>query len=125
DAGSVLGKGGVAHVVAAILDAPMRANPFVPALGRLVGSGGNPEDGLVCLLAKSGLGIALADRSLQAEHGLDESVPRRTAEPRLDRKHRQFAGFPAVAAHGLALVRTGWLRPAAPSSSLRRRLGWL
>ena len=58
---------------------------------------------------KVGLGIALADRSLQAEHGLDESVPRRTAEPRLDRKHRQFAGFPAIAAHGLALVRTGWL----------------
>src|SRR5271166_3709766 len=87
----------------------MRANPFVPALGRLVGSRGNPEDGLVRLLAKSGLGIALADRSLQAEHGLDEAIPRRTAEPRLGRKHRQFAGFPAVAAGGLALVRTGWL----------------
>src|SRR5271165_18796 len=109
DAASVLGKGGVAHVVTAILNAPMRANPFVPALGRLVGSGGNPEDGLVGLLAKSGLGIALADHSLQAEHGLDEAVPRRTAEPRLGWKHRQFAGFPAVAARGLALVRTGWL----------------
>ena len=107
--GSVLGKGGVAHIVTAILNAPMRANRFVPALGRLVGSRGNPEDGLVCLLAKSGLGIALADRSLQAEHGLDELVSTANRGTTPYRKHRQFAGFPAVAAHGLALVRTGWL----------------
>ena len=87
----------------------MRANPFVPALGRLVGSRGNPEDGLLRLPAKSGLGIALADRSLKAEHGLDQVFPRRMAKPRLCLKHRQYAGFPAVAARGLALVRAGWL----------------
>src|SRR5271157_3169784 len=97
NAGSVLGKGGVAHVVAAVLDPPVTPDPFVPALGRLAGSRGNPEDGLVRLPAKSGLGIALADRALQPKHGFDKAVPRRTAEPRLGREHRQFAGFPAIA----------------------------
>lgn len=109
NAGSVLGKGGVAHVVTAILNAPMRANPFVPALGRLVRSGGDPEDDLGRLRAKSRCWVALADRALQAEHGLDQVFPGRMAKPRLGRKHRQFAGFPAVAARGLALVRAGWL----------------
>src|SRR4051812_38309170 len=32
DAGGVLGEGGVAHVVTAVLNAPMGANPFVPSL---------------------------------------------------------------------------------------------
>ncbi len=109
DAASVLGKGGVAHVVTAILNAPMRANPFVPALGRLAGSGRDPEGDLVCLGAKTRRRVALVDRALQAEHGLDQVFPWRMAKPRLGRKHRQFAGFPAVAARGLALVRTGWL----------------
>src|SRR5208283_429068 len=102
NAGGVLGKGGVAHVVTAILNAPMRANALVPALGRLVGSGRNPEDDLGRLGAKSRCRVALADRALQAEHGLDQVFPRRMAKPRLGRKHRQFAGFPAVAARGLA-----------------------
>lgn len=109
NAGSVLGKGGVAHVVTAILNAPMRANPFVPALGRLVRSGGDPEDDLGRLRAKSRCWVALADRALQAEHSLDQGFPGRMAKPRLGRKHRQFAGFPTVAARGLALVRAGWL----------------
>src|SRR5271166_1575017 len=109
DAGSVLGEGGVAHVLTAVLDAPVTPDPLVPALRRLAGSRGNPEDGLVLLLAKSGLGIALADRALQPEHGLDEAVPRRTAEPRLGRKNRQFAGLPAIAAGSHAFGRSARL----------------
>ena len=107
DAGSVLGEGRVADGVAAILDAPVCADPFVSALGRLVGSGRNPENDLGRLRAQSGCRVALADRALQAPHGLDQLFPWRMAEPRLGRKHRQFAGFPAVAARCLALVRTG------------------
>src|SRR5208282_3545418 len=43
NARSVLGESGVAHVVAAVLDAPVTPDPFVPALGRLAGSRGSEE----------------------------------------------------------------------------------
>ena len=37
---------------------------------------------------------AFVDEALQSKHGLDQVFPRRSPEPSLGGKHRQFAGFP-------------------------------
>jgi len=65
DAGGVFGEGDVAHVVAAILNAPMSAYPFVSAFGRDACCGRHPEDDLARLCAESGPGIALVDGALE------------------------------------------------------------
>ena len=59
------------------------------------------------------------------KHGLDQLFPRRIANPGLGGKHRQFAGLPAIAARGLGLGGPARLATATPSSSRRRKLGWL
>ena len=105
DAGGVLGEGGVAHVVASVLNAPMRANPFVPARGRLVDGRGYPVDDFVRKGAKACGGVALIDRALQAQHSLDQRLPGRMSKPGLSRKGSQLAGFPAIAAFDLGRIR--------------------
>ncbi len=84
--------------MAAVLDAPMASDPFVPALGRRAGRRGHPIDGLGGLLQETGRGTASADCALQSRHGLDERLPRRMAEPRLRRKDGQLARLSAIAA---------------------------
>jgi len=108
---SILGEGGVADVVASVFYAPVRADPFVPALRRLVGGRRNPEDDFGRLLAKSSCRVASADRALQAQHGVNQFFPWSAAEPRLGWKDLQFPGFPAIAAGGCGRVRTDWLSP--------------
>src|SRR5208282_3288942 len=98
NAGGVFSEGDVAHVVAAVLDAPMAAYPFVPSFRRDARGGRHPEDNLGGLVAETGLGIALEDGALEAEHGLDQGLPWHCAEPRLGREHLQFPGFPAISA---------------------------
>ena len=102
DARSVLGEGHVAHVMTAVLNAPVGADPFVPAIRRRAKGRRNPEDGLARSLAKSSRRIALIDSALQPKHGLDQFFPRRMAEPRLGWECGQLARFPAIAARGLA-----------------------
>ena len=65
DARRVLGEGHVAHVMAAVLDAPVSFDPRVPMLRRRPGGGRSPEDDLARLLAKSGRRVAPRDRALQ------------------------------------------------------------
>ena len=120
DAGRILGEGGVAHVVTAILYAPMRANPLIPTLGRLVGGRRHPEDDLVRVIPKSRRRVALEDRALQPEHGLDQRLPGRMAKPGLGRNDGQLAGFPAIAAFALGRIRANrlhFVRGGGPTPS--------
>ena len=80
--------------------------------------------------AKSSRRGALADRSLQPKHGLDQLFPRRIAKPGLGGKHRQFAGLPAIAARGLGLggparlaARYAQFKPAAQAGLVILDLG--
>ena len=102
DARRVLGEGCVAHVMAAVLDAPVPADPRVPLLWRKSRRRGDPEDGLATARPKSGRGIAPKDRALQAQHGFDELLPRRARKPRLSVKGFQLSRLEAIAAFGLA-----------------------
>jgi len=102
DARRVLGEGCVAHVMAAILDAPVPADPRVPLLWRKSRRRGDPEDDLATARPKSGRGIAPKDRALQAQHGFDELLPRRARKPRLSVKGFQLSRLEAIAAFGLA-----------------------
>jgi len=103
DARGVLGEGYVAHVMAAVLDAPVSADPRVPAFrGRSRGRR-NPEDGLASLLEESGRRIAPPNRAFQPQHGLDQLFPRRIAEPCLGREYGQLSCLPAIAALVFAL----------------------
>jgi hypothetical protein len=69
DAGRVFGEGGVAHVVTAILDAPMRANPFVPPLGRLVWPLARQASRILAYLAAFPNGLSGSDVVLSSSVG--------------------------------------------------------
>jgi len=111
--------------VTAILDAPMRANPFVPALRRLVEGRRDPEGDLGGLRAKSGCGSRLqtvrSKRStvlISFSQGVsrNQALAGNTVNSRISQRLR-----PAVS----VLADPLGLRPAVPSSSLRRKPGWL
>lgn len=88
--------------MAAVFDAPVASDPFVPLLWRWSMSGRNPKDDLAGLPAKAGRRIAPADRALRPHHGFDERFPRRMAEPRFGGKDGQLACFPTISALGFA-----------------------
>ncbi len=128
NARSVLGESGVAHVVAAVLDAPVTPDPFVPALGRLAGSRGSEETqktvSSVCLQSPvlgSRLQTVRSSRStvlIRPSHGepRNHALAGNTVNSRVSQRLR-----PEVA----LLADPLGLRAADPSSSLRRKLGWL
>ena len=86
DARSVLGESNIAHIMAAVLDAPMASDPVVPSFRRRAQGRGNPKDDLGRLLAKARGGIAPADCPFQPQHGFDQRLPRRMAKPRFGGK---------------------------------------
>ena len=123
DAGGVFGEGGVAHVVAAIFNAPMRANPFVPAFGWLVGGRGYPVDDLVGMRQSPVAGLRLKtvrfNRStvlISGSQGVwrNHALAGKTVNSRVSQRLR-----PA----DLLVSEPIGFRAEAPSSSLRRRLG--
>ena len=97
DARSVLGEGRVADVMAAVLDAPMPANPGVPLLRRKALRRGDPEGGLAARGPKSGRGVASMHDALQAQHRLDQRLPWRAREPGFGVKNFKSARLVAIA----------------------------
>ncbi len=91
-------QGGVAHVSLSIANvAAIRPNAAAFGCSR-----GDPEDDLCRLRAKSTRRGALADRSFQPKHGLDQLFPRRITKPDLGGEHHQFT-IPTIAARAIGL----------------------
>lgn len=65
NARGVLGEGGIAHLMAGVLDTQVAAYPFVPLIGRRAAKRRHPEDRFGRLVAKPILGVASAHRTLQ------------------------------------------------------------
>ena len=125
DAGSVLAESSVAYVVAAVLDPPVTPDPFVQ------GSGVWPEAeetqktvSSVCLQSPvlgSRLQTVRSSRStvwMRPSHGepRNHALAGNTVNSRVSQRLRPEFAF---------LADPLGLRPADPSSSLRRKLGWL
>ena len=67
--------------------------------------------------------VALADRALQAEHGLDQLLPWRMAQPRLDRKHREFTSFTSDCGPWLCSLRSRSACARWPQFELAAQVG--
>jgi len=125
DARGVLGEGYVAHVMAAVLDAPVSADPRVPAFrGRPEAEETQKTVSQVCLrspVAGSRRQIVRSSRStvlisfshgVSRNHALAGNMVSSLVSQRLRPLFSLFA-------------RPLGLRPADPSSILRRKPGWL
>src|SRR4051795_12218059 len=109
--------------MAFVLDPPKAADGGEPLRRRPSGGRGDPEHGLGSPLEQACRGTAGPDRAVEAQHGVQQTVPRRAAEPRLGGKHFQFSHLPAISADGPVLGELDWTPPLRTEFETPTQLG--